>query len=284
MRKILHPKFLPILVPVASLLGLLLRIWTLGGGHNAAGLYAPQPLAWTLLWIVTAATLALIFAITRRLKNPGRFSDNFPASPLGAAGCALAGLSVIYSCLTTLVSATDLLATLTGILGLVSAAALLLSAVIRYQGKKPHFAIHAIVCLFFALRVFDRCKHWSNLTQTGTFLFQFLASICVMLAAYQLCCFDVNLGNRKSSLFWSLSAVYFCVLALPIGDDPFFYGGMLLWLMTNLCSVRPLIAGKPQEADETSQEASEEAPGEAPDAEPELLSYSEILDQLGKEE
>ena len=282
MRKFLHPAFLPIWVPIASVLGLLLRIWTLGGGKNAAGLYAPQPFAWALLWIVTALTLAAVFAVSRRLKNPGRYSDNFPASPFGAAGCAIAGLGIMYSSLTTLVSAADLLATLTGVLGLISAIALLLSAVVRYQGKKPHFVLHVVPCLFFALRVFDRCKDWSNLTQTGTFIFQFLASICIMLAAYQLCCFDVNLGNRKSSLFWSLSSVYFCVLALPLSEDPFFYGGILLWLMTNLCSVHPIKTAKPQmEAASPAEQVSDD-PIEIPTSE--LASYSEILDQLNQED
>lgn len=281
MRKYFHPTFLPILVPIASVLGLLLRLWTLGGGPDKEGLYAPQPLAWALLWIVTVLTLAGIFTLTRRLKNPGRYFDNFPRSLLGAAGCAAAGLGVIWSSMATLVAGGDLLATLTGILGIVSAVALLLTAAARYQSKKPSFALHAIPCLFFALRVFDRCKHWSNVTQTGAFLFQFLASICVMLAAYQLCCYDVNMGNRKSSLFWSLSAVYFCALALPMGEELFFYAGMLLWLMTNLCSVRPLKSAKPQEG-------APDAPIEEAVAEPEapeqtVASYDEILNQLDKE-
>jgi hypothetical protein len=97
-----------------------------------------------------------------------------------------------------------------------------------------------VPCLYFALRIFDSCRHWSNITQSGLFIFQFLASVCIMLATYQMCCFDVNLGNRRSCLLWSLSGVYFCALSLPVGEDLWFYGGMMLWLMTNLCAVHPL--------------------------------------------
>lgn len=254
MKKYLHPTYLPILVPLASILALALRLWTMGGGADADGLYAPQPLAWVLLWLVTAVTVAGIFLLTRRLKNPGRYADNFPASVVGAVGCAAGGIGCISSAIPTLLSAADLLASLTGILGLLSGAALLLTAVARFQGKKPNFVLHVITCLYFALRIFDGCKHWSNLTQISTFLFQFLASVCVMLAAYQLCCFDVNLGDRRSSLLWSLSGVYFCVLALPMGEDILFYGGMLLWLMFNLCATRPLKANKPTAAPEEVQE------------------------------
>lgn len=261
MKKYLHSSYLPILVPMAAVLALGLRLWTMGGGPDSAGLYAPQPLAWALLWLVTAATMAGIYLLTRRLKNPGRYSDNFPASILGAVGCVLGGLGVLSSALVTFPDTKDLLATITAILGLVSAAALILSGVIRYSGGKPHFGIHAIATLYFALRIFNCCRHWSNVTQTSEFLFQFLASVCVMLATYQLCCFDVNLGDRRSSLLWSLAAVYFCVLALPMGEDIYFYGGMLIWLMQNLCATRPLKANKPQEA--PAQEP-ESTPIEAP--------------------
>lgn len=279
MRKYLHPTYLPILVPVASVLGLVLRLWTLGGGPDEAGLYAPQPLAWVLLWLVTALTLAGIYLLTRRLKNAGRYFDNFPRSVLGAAGCAAAALGVMYVSVTAFASAADLLDTLTGLLGILSAAALLLTALARYQGKKCHFGLHALPCLYFALRIFACCKHWSNLTQTGTFLFQFLASVCVMLAAYQLCCFDVNLGDRRSSLLWSLAGVYFCVLALPMGEDTVFYAGMLLWLLTNLCATRPLKSSKPQPEPIPEEEAETAAENTAPEAEQsaadDLLSWPE---------
>lgn len=292
MKKYLHPKYLPILVPIASVLGLLLRLWTMGGGPDESGLYAPQPLAWVLLWMVSIVTLAGIVFLSNGLKNPGRYSDNFPPSVISAAGCGAAALAIVFSSLTTLVGAVDLLATITGILGLVSAVALVLVALARYQGKKPSFLMHTVICLFLALRVFDRCKHWSNVTQTGVFLFQFLASICVMLAAYQLCCFDVNLGNRRRSLFWNLATVYFCALALPMGEEPLFYGGMLLWMISNLCSVRPIKAAKaqgtdseepnPEPAEETAETPAEKSVPELAE-EPELASYADILEQLGKE-
>lgn len=288
MKKYLHPIYLPILVPLASVLALALRLWTLGGGPDADGLYAPQPLAWALLWLVTAVTLAGVFALTRRLKNPGRYCENFPRSALGAVGCAAGGFGIFYSAQSTFFAAQDLLSTITGILGLVSALALLLTAVARFRGAKPNFVFHVVICLYFALRIFDCCKHWSNVPQIAVFLFQFLASVCVMLACYQLCCFDVNLGNRPSSLLWSLSGVYFCVLALPMGEDVYFYAGMLLWLMLNLCSLRPLKAAQPQNEEgdapvaDTAGESAETSAAE-PTAEEPQPTAEDILSWLEKE-
>lgn len=289
MKKYLHPKFLPILVPTAGLLGLLLRLWTMGKGPDAEGLYAPQPFAWTLLWIVTALTLLAVVLTSARLKNPGRYCDNFPASPIGAAGHLVAALGIMMSGLAFLTSGTNLMTTLTGILGVGSAVCLLLLGFARYQGKKTSFLLHVVPCLFFALRIFLLCRVWSNEPQVGVFLFPFLASICVMLASYHLACFDVNLGNRRISLFWSLSGVYFSMLALP-GGEPVFYIGMTAWLLTNLCSLRPLKARKPQSAPENNPvPAPETAPiaPEAPEA-PEVtlredMSYDELLQWLDKE-
>lgn len=290
MKKYLHPKFLPILVPAAGVLGLLLRLWTMGSGPDPEGLYAPQPFAWTLLWIVTILTLGAVVLLSAKLKNPGRYSDNFPASPIGAAGHVAAALGVMMSALTILTASSALLYTLTGILGIGSSVCLLLLAFARYQGKKSSFLLHTIPTLFFAVRIFVLCRAWSNEPQIGIFLFQFFASICAMLASYQLACFDVNLGKRRISLFWSLSGVYCSLLALPGSGEPVFYIGMAAWLLTNLCSLRPLKARKPQSAPESNPESVPEAAPivpEAPEA-PEVtlredMSYDELLQWLDKE-
>lgn len=262
MKKYLNPLYLPIFLPLAAVLGFVLRLWTIGNGPNSEGLYAPQPVAWVLLWLVTIATIGCVILMSRPLNKPGRYADNFPKSILGAAGCAAAAIGMGISALPDLTNSVDLLATLTGFLGVLSAVSLLLTGWSRFQGVKPSFVLHVIPCLGLALRIFDRCKYWSNEPQTGVFLFQFLASACVMLAMYQMCCFDVNLGNRKSSLLWSLSGAYFCVLALPMGEEPLFYAGMALWVMTNLCSVRPLRVAKPEATEPVQADVPVKEPGQ----------------------
>lgn len=261
MKKYLHPKYLPMIVAIASVIGLLLRLWTLGSGPDAEGLYEPQKAQWLLLWLFTGILLAVIGLLSNGLKTAGRYADHFPGSVIGAAGCVIGALAVLYTSLVSLSgAASDLLTLLSGFLGIVSAVALMLTAPARFQGRKPNFLMHLVPCLFFALRVFDHCKNWSNLTQSGTFLFQFFASVCVMLATYQFCCFDVSLGSRKVSLFWSLSSVYFCVLALPMMEEPVFYAGIALWLMTNLCSLRPIRTPKPLATADAPESSSEEVP------------------------
>lgn len=262
MKKFLRAKSLPIIVPVAGLLGLLLRVWTIGTGADKEGLYEPHPAAWALLWIVTGLTLLSVLWLTAKLKNPGRYFDNFPASLPGAIGSAAAAVVILIGSIGTLTGGTGLLTTVTGIVGILSGVCLLLTAYARFTGQKPSFFLHAIPCLYFALRIFNCCKGWSNEPQISVFLFPFLASICVMLASYQLASYDVNLGKRRSCLFWSFASVYFCMLAIPGGEDPLFYGAMAIWLITNLCSLRPLGKRKPQPPVDAAPVPAEEKPAE----------------------
>lgn len=289
MKKYLHPKFLPILVPTAGLLACVLRLWTMansnGLGPDSEGLYAPHPVAWALLWIVTIGTVAAIVLLSARLKNPGRYVDNFPASIPGAVGNVLAALGIMLYSLRLLTTGSELLYTATGILGIASAIGLMIAAFNRFRGQKCSFLLHAIPCLFFALRIFERCKAWSNIPQVSVFLFPFLASVCAMLASYQLSCFDVNLGKRKKSLFWSLCGVYCAMISVIGSDDPLFYLCIGAWLLTNLCSVRPLKARKPQQEQPAAEAAPEAAPS-SPVTEPaaeEDMSYDKLLDWLDKE-
>lgn len=279
MKKYLRPRYLPLITVAAGLLGFFLRQWTLGAGPDRDGLYSPQPVAWTLLWILTAATLGAIVFLTAKLKNPGHYSDNFPPSPISAIGTALAAVTLLFTGIKILFSAAGLLATISGILGVVAAVCLAMAAFARYHGNRPAFLIHALPCLFFALWIFDRCRDWSNEPQISVFLFPLLASICIMLAAYQLASFDVELGKRRQSLFWSLSGVYFCMLTLAGGKDLLFYGCMAIWLLTNLCSLRLLKARKPQPDPEV--EEADAAPNTQPDAVPEQdFSLDELKNWL----
>ena len=266
MKKLIRPRHLPAIVVFAGLLGFIFRIWILGTGPNSEGLYKPQPLAWVLLWVLTALTLFAVIWLPRRLRSPGRYSDHFPASIPGAIGGVLAMLACLTSALGIFQAASGGLATFTAILGLAATVCLGLAAFARFTGKQPMMVAHTVPCLYFALLTFDRCRNWSNETQIGLYLFAFLASLCIMLATYQRACLDVGLGKRRSYLFWSLSGVYFCILALPGSDDLLFFGCMAVWLLTNLCSLRPLTKRKQQPAEPEQPDTAAAEPEAAPES------------------
>ena len=245
MNKIINPKSLPLATAIAGLLGFGLRIWTLSGGTDREGLYTFQLLPWVLLWIVTAALPVLIILMSKPLKEPVKFAENYPPSIISAMGSLLGALGIALSAWDILQAyqrapfAQDTLALLTALLGFVAAVLMALVAYFRLKGNKPNFLCHVSVCLYLALKIFHQCKAWSNEPQISVFLFPFLAELLVMLAAYHLSTFDADLGKRPASLLWSLWAVYLCLVALPDTNEILFYGLCAIWLMTNICSLRP---------------------------------------------
>lgn len=240
MNKLLRPRFLPIIVMLCSILGILLRLWTIGPGPDADGLYPPQTLAWVLLWVFTAITAVVILLSSMGLKKTGPYEHSYPKSILGAIGSILAAAAILIYAIKALGSALVVMDTITAVLGILSGIAMLVTAYFRFQGKKPPFLLHCLVCIYFALRAFNHCRGWSNEPQIGVFIFSFLASVSIMLALYQRACFDVDLGKRSHSLFWSMLSVYLCLVAMPGESQLLFYGAMALWMITNVCSLSPV--------------------------------------------
>lgn len=268
MKNAINSKTIPVLVVLTSLLGALLRLWTRGSGPDAGGLFEPQPLAWILLWLLTAATGAMIVYAVKGLKNPGTYQDNYPKSIVATVCCVPAavcflvtGVSQLRSALAPTALDPDVIGILTGILGMAAGVCLLFSGLNRTFGRKPFFLLHGVVCVYFALRLFNQCRGWSNEPQLGIVVFPFLASLTIMLAVYHRTCFDVDMGNRRVSLFWSLLSVYLCVVAMLSFEQSLFYGCCALWLICDLCSLRPL-KRKAAPAPEAAPEQPEETPEE----------------------
>ena len=272
MKNAINSKTVPGLVVLTSLLGALFRLLTRGNGPDAGGLFEPRPVAWCLLWAFTAVTAVLIVYAVRKLRNPGTYRDNYPKSP-GALVCSLpmaanmliTGVRQLRSCLeptgVEMMLKPDFISVATGILGMVAGACLVLSGLNRIFEKKPFFLLNGLICLYFALRLFHHCRDWSNEPQLGIVVFPFLASLVMMLASYHRTCFDVEMGNRRMFLFWSLMGVYLSVVAMLSYEEPLFYGSCALWLLTDLCSLRPL-RRKPASVQQPEAAPEESAPEE----------------------
>ena len=248
MKGFINSKSIPLLVLLSSLLAMLLRIWTRGGGPDEGGLFAPKPLAWTLLWLLTAGVAAVLWLFgQRKLRAPGTYRINFPRSiPSGlcmipAAICFMVSGGIqLRDSVAYALPGTTVVDTVTGVFGLVAGLCLLLSAAHRCMGKKPFFLINGLVCLYLAVRLFNCCQLWSNKPQVGIVVFPFLASMTLMLSAYHRVRFDVDLGKRNWAGFWGLLSVYLCVVAIFSFEQPLLYGACALWQLADLCSLRQL--------------------------------------------
>lgn len=240
MNNILRPKYLPWITLAAGVVGFLLRCWLFGAAMDETGYLVPGHIAEVLIWVLTACVAALLLAGTARLLQADKYSFNFPRSMAGTVGCILGAAGIAVVAWTDLGAYSDLLTTVDSVLGFLSAAALVYIACCRRQGVQPNLLGHAVICVYFMLRLVSLYRHWSSDPQLQDYCFQLLATVCLMLATYHRTAFDADSGTRRRHVLYHLAAVYFCCLSLAGGRDIPFYFGAGAWMLTDLCSLIPL--------------------------------------------
>ncbi len=219
--------------------GFLLNLWLLLSGTDEKGLYSPGHPAWFFLCVLSILVLAFVWFLTRRVGVNRNYRGNFSPSLPGAVGSAAAAVGLVVSGIGFLTGGTGLLYAFIGLLGILSGAGLGLAAVCRYSGRNIHFSLHMLPCLYFTLRAFILGRQFGSEPEAARYLFPMLASLALIPASYQLWAFDVNLGDRRKSLFWSLLAAYLCIVSIPMGGE-LLYAAAAAWLLTNLCVLRYL--------------------------------------------
>lgn len=240
MNRFLKPAILPWLTLIAGGLGLALRIWLYATGTDETGLLVAGHPAELLIWLLSAAVMVLLFWGTAPLVAAPKYPFNFPPSIFGAVGCGLAAVCIATTSVAEILSDPDTLALITAAVGLLAAACLTTLALLRFQGKQPSVVFHAIVCVYFMLRMVSLYRHWSSDPQLQDYCFQLLTTVFLMLSAYYRTTFDANMGLRRPHVLCHLAAVYFGFLCLATRTDAFFYLATGFWMFTDLCSLAPL--------------------------------------------
>lgn len=235
--KFLKPQLLPLFTLVAGILGFLLRLLLSRTGIDEKGLLMADHYAGTLLLILTAIVLAVLFLGCRKLQNVDRYSAMFPASSLGLAGCILTAAGILYVGIDDLIAQQDNFSVVVGLFAIVCAVCLVVLGIYRKQGKQPGYLLHACLTVFLMIQLISEYRYWSPEPQLLLYFFPLLATVFLMLTAYQATCLDAGRGSRRWYVFANLAAVFFCCVSLP-GDHWIFYLSMVLWAGTNLCSLQ----------------------------------------------
>lgn len=239
MNKFLKAFGLPALTFVCGAVGAALQLWSLGTADEK-GLLASGHIFQILLWILTVALLGTLFFLTRPLAQAPKYSFNFPPSIIAGIGGAVAAVGVLLTSLDTILGSGDPLSSLTAAVGLICAVSLALSGYSRWQGKRLNVVLHSVVCVYFLLLLICQYRLWSAEPQLQVYIFQLLATIFLMLGAYQRACFDGHMGNRKSYAFFRLAGAYFCFVAIPGSEIWFLYLAAMIWSVTDLCNLTPM--------------------------------------------
>lgn len=192
-----------------------------------------------LLWLLTAATAALTVAAVWKLDGSNRYVDNFRPSVESAAGDFLLAIGIGITLLMMGKSGTKLEWART-VAGCLAAVSLVPAGISRFQGKRPFFAFHSLVCVFFAIYMVSRYQTWSGNPQLQNDVYELFGCVALTLFSYYQAAFDVGSGRRRMQLAMGLLAVFSCVTALAHTEHWALYLTAAIWAATNLCSLTPV--------------------------------------------
>ncbi len=278
MRNLL--KNAPLIGLICGAVGIVLRLWMLLGGTDDRNLYPKSHPAWILLCLVSLCAVILFFLLSRHTEPRRSYKNNFPASGIGAAGHLAAATGIAIDGLGLF---GNFLGNLAGIAAILSTLALIYGGWQRLQGLRTSFLVHFVPCVYLVLQVFAMGRILGAEPEISRYLFSFLAILASLLACYELWGFDVGLGNRNNSIFWSLTAACLCLTAIPGDSHRLSYLGLAVWFLTNLCSLKPVrrvrkaAAAEPQPEGQPEPEIKTEAPAPAKPQLPEDMDTDALI-------
>ena len=184
-------------------------------------------------WLWQGAVLVAVFLGTRTVGGSKKCRSAYPASPLAAAGAfaAMAGIGI-----TTVMGFGEFssrLHLIIWVLGLCSAVCMGIAGFCRLTGKTPTFLLYAVLCVYFALRMVSGYQNWSADPQLQDYCYYLLAYVTLMLTAYHHAAFHVGVGKHRSVWFFSLMAMYFCIVSLLGTTELYLLLGCGIWAFTN---------------------------------------------------
>lgn len=233
----IHPKAAAISVScaISGLLTCLLRLWFLTGGTDDRGMLIASHPGNILVWVLTAATALAIFWFGRK---PASSKVRTVQAPIPGILSTLAASIGITSAVGLLFRGNAPLHTLAGIVGVLAAMGFILAAVLRWRKLRPHFLIYCAVVVFLMLFPIYQYQQWSAVPQLDRYIFQLVASVCLMLSAYYRTALEQG-GSFRLFLLFSRSAVFFCLAAIPGSRMSIFYLAMAIWMLIDSCTLFP---------------------------------------------
>lgn len=244
---------LPVLAALLGICAAVLRVLLYLFGTDDKGLLDNGHMLNLLVWALTAFSTAVLCLGVGRLNGSAKYVHNFaPSTPAAIGAFALAGGIAV-----SVVSAPGFfqkLDMLRNLLGLLAIPALVWVGLCRWQGKRPSFLFHAVVCVFLTLYDISHYRMWSSRPQIQDYFFTMAGAVLLSLFAYYQTAFDVGLGKRRMQLGTGLLAAFFCLAALAGGEDILLYLGGAVWALTNLCSLTPVRRRRPNPVTESGKD------------------------------
>ena len=225
-------KWYPPAAAVLGIAGLALRLAYYAAAYDpASALLGDSPLA-PALWVITALALGLALLAGMRAR---RF-DYRPQGPSvwALAGCLAMAAGIGWSAAHQGPAMVGFLGTAWQVLALLAPICLTAVGLFRLWGRKPPFALHLPVCLFWLAHLVNQYQGWSGTPQLSAYVYALLGCMGLMLCAYYIAARaagDVCLGMH---LGVGLAAVPMCLIALARTDYPWLYLSGAVWVLLDL--------------------------------------------------
>lgn len=234
MKLSVKPVLLKLLTLAASGLGLMLHVVLLATGIDEKGLLISEHWAGRGLWILTAAMVAIVFLLTRPIRGSARYRDAHPASVIAGIGAMVAAGTVAYTAFGEFAMQSI---TITA-LSLATAICLAVIGICRIIHSQPNFLLHAVVSVYFAIRMVTQYQNWNSDPQVLDYAFYLGAYILLMLSAYQHATFDAGMGSHRDLWCTGLLAAFLCFVSLTSTVDTWLLLGCGIWSITNLTDLK----------------------------------------------
>ena len=230
MKKIFTPRILPLFTIGAGCLGLALRVWLLSSGIDEKGLIVRDHPANMYCYILTALTLLILFLCSLD-KAPMLDKTVFCMPALTMFGCGIAAVGILATSAEELLRRSEPVTIICCVLAVLSAAALVISGVLRFRGMQPAWWMQLPITLFFMFHMVSQYRFWSAEPEVQSYFFQLLASLFLMLSSYHRTATVSGKPEPRRYLFTSQAALFFCYLAC-VGGSSLFYLTCAVWLLT----------------------------------------------------
>lgn len=233
-----HPfrsHILPFFTLGAGGLGFALRLWLFSALDEKGLLPAKHP-ANALLFLFSAVVLSILFLATRKLEP--RSVNRKALRPVNAAACVLGGAGLLLNAKISMGGNISSMTMPSLILNLVGGLVLFFMAFLKFTGKKLPYWLPASLTAILMVTTITQCQVWGAEPQLQIYFFPLMASVFLILTAYQETAVLVRKSKRSLLAFFSQSAAFFCCLSFN-SFHKYFYMGLFLWATLQIFSCLP---------------------------------------------
>ena len=179
----------------------------------------------TVLLIMTVLYAACWIFLLRPLSKLTTTEECFSSNPilngvqlLAAAGVLAGNLLLWLNGRESASQYTDMAVSMAKwlpVLGVLSALCIGAFAFLRIRQRKTTPLLYMAASVYLVVRLIVAFQEWNTDPSVHDYAYQLLATICCMLASFQVAGFGFDKGKRRMTLFWTLCAVFFCAVSVP---------------------------------------------------------------------